>query len=166
MDAYLKLEEPNIEGESLDKGHEKWIELTGWSWNLTMPMTEGKSTGGARTAGQVKCDPFTLSKNMDKTSPKLFEYMCSGKHFKKATIEIMRSVGEGDRGQKQTFCKYEMEHVVISTMGPDGGSDAPTERLTLDPGTVKFTYTHADQKTGKSLGKVEAAWDFLANKKV
>jgi len=166
MDAYLKFEEPNIEGESLDKGHEKWIELTGWSWNLTMPMTEGKSSAGARTAGQVKADPFNVSKNMDKTSPKLFEYMCAGKHFKKATIEIMRSVGEGDRGQKQTFCKYEMEFVVISTMGPDGGSDAPTERLTLDAGTVKFTYQHADQKTGKAIGKVEAAWDFLANKKV
>lgn len=166
MDAYLKFEEPAIEGESLDKGHAKWIELTAWSWNLTMPMTEGKSSAGARTAGQIKADPFTVSKNMDKTSPKLFEHMCAGRHFKKVIIEIMRSVGEGNLGQKQTFCRYEMEHVVISTMAPDAGSDAPTERLTLDPGTVKFTYTHNDQKTGKATGKVEAAWDFLVNSKI
>ncbi len=166
MDAYLKFEEPNIDGESLDKGHEKWIEITGWSWNLQMPMTESKSSAGARTAGQVKADPFTINKNMDKTSPKLFEYMCSGKHFKKVTLEIMRNVGNGDRDQKVTFCKYELEHVVVSTMGPDGGSDAPTERITLDPASVKFTYQHSDQATGKSIGKVEAAWDFLKNKKI
>lgn len=165
MDAYLRFEGPDVEGDSEDKSHKGWIEPIEWSWGLEMPLTQAKSTGGARTAGQVKPELFTFKKVMDQTTYDLYKAMCTGVHYDKVTLEVMRSIGTGAALHKMVFCKYEMKSVVIADVSFDGGGDdAPTETIQLHPGLVVYTYNHVDPRKPKEVTPVPFGWDFIANK--
>jgi type VI secretion system secreted protein Hcp len=165
MDAYLRFQDPEIKGDSEDKDHAGWIQVSSWEWGLEMKLTTAKSTGGARTAGQVQQRSFTFDKPMDKTTFDLYKHMCKGTHFKKVTLEVMRAIGEG-MNHKMTFCTYELESVVIEDLSLSGGDDAPTETLKLNPGVVKYVYSHVDPKDprGAKQEKFPFGWDFIANK--
>lgn len=167
MDAYLKFEDPEIKGDSEDEGHKGWIEVSQWNWDLEQKMTTAKSTGGARTAGQVSQSNFTFTKVMDKTTFDIYKHMAKGTHFKRVLLEVMRSVGEGG-DHKMKMCTFEMNSVVIQKFAPDGGGDdQPTESLEINPGMVKFTYFHVDPKDPKANVEPKPfGWDFIANKPV
>jgi type VI secretion system secreted protein Hcp len=157
MDAYLKFD--GVDGESMDKGHEKWIDVDEWTWNLEMPLTETKSSGGARTAGKIKPEPFTFKKVQDYTSPVLWQACCAGQHFDEVTFEVVKAVGSKDK--KEVVCRYVFENVVIAKISTDGGDDAPTEELELDPGFAEFTYFQLNPKSGKAEGQLPKTWNFL-----
>ena len=52
FDAFLKIETPNITGESTDSKHKGEIEIYSFSLGASNPTTIGSATGGAEEDGQ------------------------------------------------------------------------------------------------------------------
>jgi type VI secretion system secreted protein Hcp len=97
-----------------------------------------------------------ISKEYDKSSPKLAEAMLSGKVFPKVEIHDTATYGEG----RATFLKYELKNVMVSShnISAAGGGDAvPHENMSLNFEEVKKTYVEYDEKGGKK-GNVEMTW--------
>jgi len=87
FDAYLKIETPNITGESTDSKHKGEIEIYSFSLGASNPTTIGSATGGAG-AGKVSLSSFNFMKKTDKVSPVLFQACASGVHYAKATVTL------------------------------------------------------------------------------
>jgi type VI secretion system secreted protein Hcp len=159
MAGFIKFD--GIDGESLDKDHSKWSDITSFSQVIHKP---GTGTGVNRRRGDVQLEDILVRKELDKASPKLAEAVCNGKVFPKVEIHITASYTDAGR---QTYYAYELKNVQVVNYAVSGAtqSDAvPEEDVTLNFEEIKVTYTETDTK-GKKKGKVEYSWDVEAGKK-
>ena len=162
FDAYLKIE--GIPGESTDDKHKDWIEVLSFSWGVNQPKSSA-STSGSRSAERADFHDFTITKLLDKASPKLAIGCASGEHYKTATLEICRAGGD-----KIKYMEYKLSDVMITSYVP-GGHSAGNEVLPIDEvhftyGKIEWKYTQTDASTGKAKGDVAAGWDLNSNKKI
>jgi type VI secretion system secreted protein Hcp len=143
-----------ITGESTDDAHEDWIEVLSYSHSVSQPAS-GITTGG-RTAGRAEHQDFTITKELDKASPKLALYCCNGTHIEEVTIELCYADGD-----KSKFMEYALTDVIVTSVIPSGYADSegrPTEQVSLNYGKIQWIYTEYDD-SGKSKGNVEAQWN-------
>jgi len=152
FDAFLKLD--GVEGEATRKGYAGQINLESFQWGAHN-STSSVGTGGG--AGRVEIQNFTVTKKMDKSSTKLFQSCCSGKHFPTATLALLKAGGENP----VEYLKYEFKEVFVTDVqwsGSSGGDDTPQEHLGFTFGSVQMTYT--PQKSDGSKGEpVVASFD-------
>jgi type VI secretion system secreted protein Hcp len=161
FDTFLKID--GIPGESTDDKHKDWIELLSFDFGMTQPSSATDSSAGGGTTERVDVEDLQIVKHLDKASTKLYELCCSGKHIATATLELCRAGGD-----KTRYLEVKLEQVVISSARPSGkseGSDGfPTERVSLNFGKVKWTYTQQKRADGSGGGNVAGGWDLTANK--
>ena len=133
---YLKLGDA-IKGESTDSSHGEWIELIGFGWGVSQPVSAQSGTGG-RVAGGCQFSDFSGTKIVDNASADIMKFCASGESIPKVEVEIVESTGD-----RHTYLKYEMENVIISGLTPtgSGGGDKPIEEVSLNFGVFKQTYT-------------------------
>lgn len=152
MALFIKFD--GIDGECNDKDHKNWSDLLSFSWGLH--KAGAGATGQTRRRGVVTVEDVVVTKEVDKSSPKLAEAVCSGKVFPKVELHDTASYGE----TRATFLKYELKNVLVSShnLAAAGGGDAvPTETVSLNFEEVKQTYVEYDAKGGKK-GNVEMTW--------
>ena len=133
VDAFIWFEGGGIKGECTDPKQPGWLEVTSTQLDQFRGASIGSATGGAG-AGKVTFNPFTITRKVDKASPKLFEAATKGKHFSNVTIE-MRKAGGG----QQEYLVIKLQDVLISsyrTGGPRG--EGPEESMTLNFTHVAF----------------------------
>lgn len=161
VDMFLKI--TGIPGESTDDAHTEWIEILSYSHGISQLGGGLASSDGTRSAERSQHEDFSITKQLDKASPKLSLYVCNGTHIEEVTLELCR-VGE----DRQTFMVYRLTDAIVSSVRPSGtGAGAemlPIEEVTFSYRTIKWTYTEVDPTTGKAKGDVEADWDLEANK--
>ena len=161
FDAFLKIS--TVPGESTDDKHKDWIEILSYSWGVSQATGSATSTGGARSAQRCDHQDFSITKVLDKASPKLFLACCKSEHVPSVTIELCRATGD-----KQKYMEYKLSDVLISSVRPGGAAQAsenlPLEEISFNYGKCELTYTATDHKTGKPAGDVKAHWDLAANK--
>jgi len=154
-DMFLKID--GIDGESSDEKHANWIEIQSFSFGASQPATGSVSSGGARSSQRVDISAFSVVKQVDKASPKLFLHCCNGKHIPAVTLELCRATGD-----KQKYMAYKLEDVLVTSVRPGGssqGADLPLEEVSFNPAKTTLTYTETDHLTGAAKGDVEAYWD-------
>jgi type VI secretion system secreted protein Hcp len=157
-DVFMKID--GIDGESTDKKYAKWFELHSFSHGVSQPSSGEPSTGGARSAERCDHQDFTIQKDVDKASPKFFEYCCKGNHIKEITVVLCRMVGN----VKQEYMKYVLKDSIVSSYQHSGSGGLPTDSLSFNYGAIEWTYTELDHRTGQSKGEVAAGWDLVENK--
>jgi len=159
FDAFMKIE--GIPGDCTDEGHVGWIEILSFHHGLSQSIGGSRSSGGAATAGRVDHQDFTITKELDKSTPMIHLHCCNGKHIPKIELELCRA-GE----DKNLFMKYTLSDVVISNVTPSGmaGTNMPSENLSLNYGKIEWEYTSTDEKTGARGGAVKTFWDTEKNK--
>jgi type VI secretion system secreted protein Hcp len=136
---YIKFEEPSI-GSSDAPGHHGEIEILSWSHGFVQPDSGTRSRGGGGPVEQAVHQNFNFTKSLDQSTNDLQKYAWSGKQFGKATLSCFRSAGSGD-DKSVLYLTVAMQHVVISNYSISGGpGDIPVENVSLDYGTVKYTY--------------------------
>lgn len=153
MAAYIKFD--GIEGEAKDKDHDKWTDILSFNQGVSKPG--GSATGATRRRGDTILDDIGITKELDKSSPKIAEAVCKGKVFPKVEIHLTASYTDAGR---VTYYAYELTNaqVLSYTIGGSGQSeDVPTEDLTLNFEKIKVTYTETDSE-GKSKGNIEYTW--------
>ncbi len=137
-----------IAGESTNALHKGSIEVMSWSWGVSRTSPGGAGAIGRELAGHV-----TLIKRIDKATPLLFKHCVDDTVLPLVTVQLTRADG-------QTFLKYELKNVMISSISHGGdldGDGLPDETIELMLGGAKLTYTQFDA-TGKALGQTSAEW--------
>ncbi len=84
VDYFLKIE--GVEGESQDREHEGWSDITSLSWGVQIPSD--RASGLA--TGKRQHRPFSVVKEIDKATPKLMEYCANGVVSDKIEIQAVR----------------------------------------------------------------------------
>lgn len=153
VDFFLKID--GIEGEATHELHRGEIEVLSWSWGATNSSSALGSGGGA---GKANFQDLSITKTVDKASPKLMLYCAQGKHIPSATLTVRRGGGE--------FMKIEMSNVLISSfkVAGDRATGAPTNEVRLRFSRVVIT-TFVQNADG-STTPVKAGYDLATNKKV
>lgn len=158
FNAFLKID--GIDGESGEKGHEKWIEVMTYEFGHSQQtvMTGG---AGARTSGRADFKDFTVHKMIDKASPNLALYCANGKHIPKVQLEVNLASGE-----KTKYASVTLENVVVSSVNIKGEAKGdrprPEETVTFSFGKINWEYVPVDN-TGKKQPAVKQGWDLEQN---
>jgi type VI secretion system secreted protein Hcp len=87
VDHSLKIS--GIQGDSQDRAHKDQIEVQSWSWGLVRSTA---TAGGA--AGKPVFEDLSITKNVDRSTPKLVGACATGKHFLEVVLAARRAEGE------------------------------------------------------------------------
>ena len=143
VDYFLKLS--GVQGESLDSKHTNEIELLSWSWGASNPTN---IAGSGMSAGKVSMSEITISKLVDKSSPKLLELCVTGKHVADATLTCRKSTGGKN---PDDFLTIKLSEVYVSGFQAGGSSGEKEERDSLSLSYGKINYDYKMQKPDGSL---------------
>ncbi|BDC48260.1 type VI secretion protein [Bryobacterales bacterium F-183] len=158
-DYLLKIN--GIDGESSQKGHEKWMELQSWSWGETNSGSSG--TGSGAGAGKVSMQDFSFVISYGISSPKLFLACASGEHIKDAELHIRKAGGD-----QQVFVTWKFYDVLISsynTSGSGHGAPLPTDSVSFNFTKIEMEYK--PQKPDGTLGAgIKTGYDIKKGQKV
>ena len=157
-DIYVKID--GIKGEATDADHKDWIEALSFNHGISQPSSATASSAGGGTTSRTEHQDYSITKYVDMASPKLYELCSSGKHIKDVTIEMMRASGD----QRVKYMEVKMEEVVISHVSPGGGSEFPTEAVSFNYGTIKWTYSAQKRADGTSGGQTTGGWSLTEHK--
>jgi type VI secretion system Hcp family effector len=146
------------DGESIQKGKEKWVEIQGWDWEVEAESSWTK--GGGASVGKPNPGKMNFQHRFDTASTVILGYICSGKAFPKCELQMTKTTG---KGVPQTYFTMTMEGAFITKVSNSGTEEGNiTQRVEMVFKTVKIEYTAQDNKTG-SLGTVMTYnWDIPA----
>ncbi len=148
-EGFFKLD--GIPGESVDKAHKGEIDIKAFSFGVDNEASVG---AGGLSSGKARFSSFKLEKLYDSSSPKLFQAVATGQHFKSALITL-RTTGE----QPRDFLTYELTDVLVTGYAQGGRAEpALLENVALDPARVRITYTPAGGSP------IVVTWDLVGNK--
>ena len=108
------------DGESIQKGKEKWIEIQGWDWEVEAVTSWTK--GGGASVGKPSPGRMSFEHRYDLASHMFLGYICNGKAFPKAEVQMMKTTG---KGVPETYFTMTMESCFItkvSNVGTEEGS--------------------------------------------
>ena len=157
VDFFLKLE--GIDGQSADKGHSNWIEVSeidhGAMQNVTMQR-------GADVAGRGQFLPFKFTHAVDKATPKLQQFCMNGQKIAKAEFASCRAIA----GVQVPVYEIKMENVKVAraevkTIEREGVAEI-VEEVELVVGKLTWKVTPIKPDNTKD-GAIEAAFDQIAN---
>ncbi len=142
-----------VDGEAQDRDHKDWINLLSFSQGQFIPQTG--AAGSARSRAVCVFDDIVLTKELDKSSPKLAEAVCKGQVFPKVIIHLTSASLEG-----QVYYAYELKNVLVTSYRITGSTadDRPMEEFSLNFEEIKATFTEYDVSTGRAKGNVEYTW--------
>ncbi|MBP7148212.1 MAG: type VI secretion system tube protein Hcp [Acidobacteria bacterium] len=156
VDMFIKL--GDIKGESKDDKHKEEIDVLAWSWGVS--QSGSMHMGGGGGSGKANVNDLSFTKYIDKASPNLLKFCCSGKHFPSATLTVRKA---GDKPLE--YVKIIMEEVLVTSVSTGGssGEDRLTENVTLNFGKVKVSYQAQKPDGAADGGPVEGGWDMQKN---
>lgn len=138
----------SVDGDSVDAAHRNWSDVRSFRQGQSIP---GSQPGGSLRRGSVVFAELVLTKELDKSSPKLADALCRGKVFPRVQIHAARPFG----GASRVFYAYELRNVLVSSYEVTGGDAAlPVEEIGLSFEEIGVTYTEYDG-AGKPKGNVE-----------
>lgn len=155
MAGYLFIE--NIPGQSVDADHKDWINLESISESMTRPVSYGGS-GSTRNVSSVQHGDIAVTKELDKSTPKLIEAVNAGTVNATVKIDLVQSLG--DKNKRVPYLQWELKNVIITSYSISahvGDGVVPRESFTMNFEEAKWTYTQYSKK-GEKEGKVESTW--------
>lgn len=153
VNAFLDI--VGVEGESIQKGYEKKIEIQSFHWGASQSATTHMGTGGG--SGKANVQDISFSKYLDKTSPILLAALLIGTHYDQVVLTLRKVTG----AVQLNYLVFTMNDCILSsysTGAGTGGDDQIMENLTLNFARIKMEYTMQDSK-GNPAGKTNASWD-------
>lgn len=159
-DIYIKFNGKfKIDGESRDKDHAKWLEVQSWSHNIRQPKSATASSAGGHTAERCEHGDMIFVKDMDLTSPKLWEACSAGHTFDEINIEFMRADGNA----RIKYLEIKLKNALISSVSPNVVNEGiPTETFALTYAAIQWTYV-AQGVEGGNKGNSAGSWSLAKN---
>lgn len=147
VDMFIKIKD--IPGESKDKSHSNEIDILSILWSNAVQSSRTGAPGKASPS-----DLLSVTKSIDKATPKLFEALATGKHIDEATL-VVRKAGS----TPVEYLKYTLQDVMVTSYSTSGSDDIPTESISFNYGRIEVQYTelNADGTPGKVTVR---GWDY------
>ena len=157
-DFFLDLD--GIEGESTDQDFKGKIEIETFGFGVSNEGTMAKGGGGG--TGRAKFENITITKVIDKSSPKLFKSAATGDHIKKAVISARKASGKGNQ---YVYVSYTLEDVMVTGYSTTAvpGNPVLQETVKLDFTRIKIEYK-PQKADGTPEGAVPAGYDRGTNR--
>lgn len=118
--GYLKI--GDIKGESTDDKHKEEIEILSWSWGTSQAAARSRPVSGPGT--------LTITKAVDKSSPKLMEASTKGRKIEQMTMTLPPRPGERAR-------TVTLEGVVVASVERSTSEQKPTETISFNYEKIK-----------------------------
>jgi len=157
VDMFLRIE--GIKGESKDSKRTDHIQVLSWQWDVSQTGTAGSGTG--LTAGKVEHHDIEIRKLVDKASPILYKFCCSGDHIASADLYVRKAAG-GTEALEYIVLHFEDLVITGFTLGGQPQADQIEEVVKLNYAKVHITYTPQDNK-GQGMPPVLAGWNLQEN---
>jgi type VI secretion system secreted protein Hcp len=139
LPAVQKVRESANRSQASDDKHKEWIEVLSWSWGASNPSSVG-STGmsSGREASTPSVSEIVVTKQMDKSTPKLAEGVSKGK----TTQELKKQTTHNG----ETYYQVKLTDVMVSSWQSSGGDShsRPMESISLNFTKIEFKYTPVD----------------------
>ena len=134
IEYFLKLD--GITGEAASSKHGGEIEIKSWSWGASNPAS---MHGTGLSAGKVSFSDLSISKPTDKSTAKLLELCCTGKHIANGILTCSKSTGDKTPADYLTI---KMEEIAITSVqhGGASGDDIGSESVSLAFGKFELDY--------------------------
>jgi len=146
------------DGESYQKGKEKWIELQGWDWEVEAESSWTK--GGGASVGKPNPGKLNWEHYFDTSSTVILGYICSGKAFPKVELQMMKTTG---KASPEVYFTMTMEGAFITKVNQSGTEEGNvTQKVEMVFKTVKIEYKPQDNKTGTLGAPKTYNWDIPA----
>jgi len=160
IDIFVQIEA--IPGESRVSGHEGWIKAQGYNHGINQPHATASSGGGSYGGiARAEHQDFSITKFLDKASPKLNLQCQSGKLIPKVIIDVCRQVDSNI-----IYQKYELEGAIVRSINVygngTGGDEKPIEEVSFAYKKITLTYTEVDD-SNKAAGDTMAWLDPVSN---
>src|SRR3954465_11448201 len=97
------------DGESIQKGKEKWIELQGWDWEVEAESSWTK--GGGASVGKPNPGKLNFESYFNRASPTVMKFICTGQAFDSVELQMCKTTGAAT---PQQFFKAVMTGVYIT----------------------------------------------------
>lgn len=130
FDEFLKLQ-----------GVDEELTLTGFSVGIKNCTDGGDGGAASREAGSVHIQDLSITKVIDKSSPLIFQWTTSGKHFDNATLDVLNTSSPAGKGDVP-YLTIKMQDVIITSLQYSAAaSDSQvSESLSINYGQVQFIY--------------------------
>ena len=135
--GYLKI--GDIKGESADERHKEWIEIASFSWGIECDPEA--------PAGAHQHRPITITKEIDKSSPKLMLACGTGGSPTGEGTSMTLVINDPARNNGEDYYKIEFHDVIVTsfqTGGSTAGDSVPTESVSFNYTKITWTYLPAD----------------------
>jgi type VI secretion system secreted protein Hcp len=156
---FLKIE--GIDGECQKDGHKNEIDILSFSFgaNQTGSFAHGGAGGGS---GKAEIRDIAIMKQVDKSSPNLYKFCCSGKHIKSVVLYSQKA---GDGEKPLTYYTIKLEDAIVSSIDNQGASsgDAIHETVTFNTAKLTFDYQAQSSTGAKEGGVITASYDVRKN---
>jgi len=144
----------------------KVFEVEDYSFDIEQTLNIGSQSSGAG-AGKVTFNPFSVTRKIDKLSPRFFEMACSGTAFESVTLALRKSVGAGAGGENVSgmiFLRFDFKLVAVKTISWAHDDESPKETVTFEYGGLQVRY--AQQAGSGDLSRMDLAkggWNRVKN---
>lgn len=155
-EIFLRLD--GIAGSATAAGHQNEIALSSYSQAFT--NTASSATGGSESAGKVSCGEIIVTKDIDKSSPKLIGSVVTGSHI--ATGDIWFASTRGNGSSVETYHVALTDVLITEIRQKDHTPEGVMEQVTLSARQFKFTFTPATN-TGSSGTPISFSVDCSTN---
>ncbi len=95
LNAFLSFKpappQKSCEGESKQKGFEKWVEVQGWDWEVEAESSWTK--GGGASVGKPNPGKFNFEHYYDKSSNTILNYISTGTAFVEVHLHMCKGTG-------------------------------------------------------------------------
>lgn len=151
-DIYLKID--NIEGQSLDNKHDKWIDVRDYK------LGSYRDSIDANTLGRSNFEPFEFVHLVDVATPKIQSYCCTGNKTRQMQLDVCKTTA----GKQEVILKVIFEDCIISSaeicLDDDGNN---IEHVKVIPQKVTWTVTEINMDNSIG-GRVETNYDLSRNR--
>ncbi len=144
MSMYMKIE--GIEGDSTQKGHEKWFDISAYTFNAANLGGGMPGSAGGRSGGETQVGEISVSMPGASGVPTITQYVVTGKTVKTVTIESVTSSENPVVYQKWTLSDCAFSNIAVS----DSGVGLRDMGISL---SISFTHMQFDATAIKDDGK-------------
>lgn len=141
-------------GESTQRGKEKWIEVLAWDWEVEAESS--LAMGGGAAVGKPTPGAMSWEHAFDTSSTVILAHLCTGAAFSKAQLQVTRP---SSRAVAEAYFIVTMDDILITRVGnASSDGEAVRQRVEMVFRTVKIEY-RSQAATGKLGPPSSFTWD-------
>ncbi len=163
----------DIKGETFDAKHKpnNAVEVSSFRHAIKQPKSATSSNAGGHTAERTEHEELIFTKDIDKSSTKMWQACSAGTIYPSVKIFFYRAVGGSNTtGATQSRVNYltiELKNVLVSSVNTAITEEAiPTETFGLKYSSIRWTYNQSKidgSGIESSGGNIQGSWNLANN---